>query len=390
MEIRLLLGEEKGIFASTIKNFYQQKTNPRNAEEGILQGKRSLDEYEEDQAFRMDFKDPVDFMQYLEEHIQDSFKKYKTHYNYIALVQRFPLESPKSGEFLKELKECHSVDEAEMQMIQKDKLYSFWNEIAQTRKSFKGTSALLDGKANIYKSNNLAYRGCRRALAYINSIFEIQELQGQQGFDICQFGQPLWIAYIVANKNVKGTISFTQSKLLGRMDPSVLVSNDNDMRKNHIKQRIVLLHFGCTAGLHLCLKMELPSQLARNHMATIVAINEDRIELLACYPFEPILSEVAIKILSVDNYRLKAIEILNSIIWKGCIMDAGDRGELEMRIVLLTVWMHTKPLDFYSRQINVLDFLQAFFPQSNINTCTMWEDFEIGFTYFIPIHINQI
>ncbi|CAJ0842277.1 3030_t:CDS:10, partial [Entrophospora sp. SA101] len=520
------------------------------AEEGILQRKRPLEEYEEeqrkrtkdhrwDQAFRMDFKDPVDFVQYLEEHIQDGFKKYKTHYNYIALVQSsgygktravgelskkgywiilfcfrgigssgFPLETPKSGEFLKELKECRSVDEAaniclywigaavqiiakekympeqlwEMQMIQKDKLYSFWNEIAQIRKSFKGStdevinntkklceeqlsgkvlclfdeaSALFDGNVNIDESSNLPYRGCRRALAYISSIFgimtdtnssvanlvpqakddkssriikdtnmslldpfihvattdifsksgslpqEIQELQGQQGFDICQFGRPLWIAYIVANKNVKGTILFAQSKLLGGMDPSVLISNDNDMGKNqifailisndndmgknHAKRKIVLSHFGCTAGLHLCPKMELPSQLAGNHMATIVAINEDRTELLACYPSEPILAEAAMKILSVDNYRIKAIEILNSIIWEGCIVDAGDRGELGMRIVLLTAWMHTKPLDFYSRRINVLDFLQALFPQSNINTCTMWEDYEVGFTHFIPI-----
>ena len=29
MEIRELLGEGKGVTASTIKNFYQQKTNPR-------------------------------------------------------------------------------------------------------------------------------------------------------------------------------------------------------------------------------------------------------------------------------------------------------------------------------------------------------------------------
>ena len=30
IEIRQLLGYEKGVAASTIKNFYQQKTNPRS------------------------------------------------------------------------------------------------------------------------------------------------------------------------------------------------------------------------------------------------------------------------------------------------------------------------------------------------------------------------
>ncbi|CAJ0761019.1 1129_t:CDS:2, partial [Entrophospora sp. SA101] len=332
------------------------------AEEGILQRKRPLEEYEEeqrkrtkdhrwDQAFRMDFKDPVDFVQYLEEHIQDGFKKYKTHYNYIALVQSsgygktravgelskkgywiilfcfrgigssgFPLETPKSGEFLKELKECRSVDEAaniclywigaavqiiakekympeqlwEMQMIQKDKLYSFWNEIAQIRKSFKGsTDEVINNTKKLCEEQLSGKVLCLfdEASALFDgnvNIDEIQELQGQQGFDICQFGRPLWIAYIVANKNVKGTILFAQSKLLGGMDPSVLISNDNDMGKNHAKRKIVLSHFGCTA-------------------------------------------------------------------------------------------------DFYSRRINVLDFLQALFPQSNINTCTMWEDYEVGFTHFIPI-----
>ncbi|CAJ0634439.1 7066_t:CDS:2 [Entrophospora sp. SA101] len=193
---------------------------------------------------------------------------------------------------------------------------------------------------------------------------EVDVLREMMGFDLCLYVRPLWMANLVATGDINETIS--------------LARNKTDW-----------VNFALS--LYLCPRAKLPSQLTCNHMATITYVNENRTEVLIYYPSEPILAEAALVTLQNDYYRKAAITVLNNTISIDGIVNSGDQGELGMRIILLTTWMHCikkrGSILFFSCRTPVKDFMEALFPRFGKikDHHDTWKDYEIGFTHFIQI-----
>ncbi|CAI2191180.1 12322_t:CDS:2, partial [Funneliformis geosporum] len=113
-------------------------------ENGAIKKLKENDIINWEKAFKMTFQDPGSYVGYLHEEIQFGIKNANAYYNYIALIQSsgygksravrelsklnywillfcfrsnessgFPLKTPKSNDFLKELHECENADDVE-------------------------------------------------------------------------------------------------------------------------------------------------------------------------------------------------------------------------------------------------------------------------------------
>ena len=88
-------------------------------------------------------------------------------------------------------------------------------------------------------------------------------------------------------------------------------------------------------GLDISPQSRFASELVASHMATCLAVSEDRERLIVVYPSEPLLSEAAFDLMSVST--LPQILTHFSILLKKGIVEPGPRGEIVGRIILVLV-----------------------------------------------------
>jgi hypothetical protein len=126
-------------------------------------------------------------------------------------------------------------------------------------------------------------------------------------------------------------------------------------------------------SVRLCLFVDpyssLASELMASHMADIVAISNDREQVIISYPSEPILAEAAANY--ATKFRLELIEKMVSLIHSGMVTN-GYRGELLGRYLLLDSWERAsmgREVTLAGNQVcfsvpmKVRDFLNSFSPK---------------------------
>ncbi|CAG8517317.1 1923_t:CDS:1 [Funneliformis mosseae] len=88
-------------------------------------------------------------------------------------------------------------------------------------------------------------------------------------------------------------------------------------------------------GLDMSPQSKFASELVASHMATCLAVSEDRERLIVVYPSEPLLSEAAFELMSAST--LSQILTQFNILLKKGIVEPGPRGEIVARIILVLV-----------------------------------------------------
>ncbi|CAG8586134.1 8124_t:CDS:1, partial [Paraglomus brasilianum] len=114
-------------------------------------------------------------------------------------------------------------------------------------------------------------------------------------------------------------------------------------------------------SLDISVQSQLTHLLVGSYMATSIAVSQDRENILVIYPSEPILSEAALKIIEVTDNQTFVLDRLEYSLKNG-LVEAGFRGELVARIILILGWQHMLSGDsLYTQEKSVRDFLNTLF-----------------------------
>lgn len=173
------------------------------------------------------------------------------------------------------------------------------------------------------------------------------------------FGRPLWASSICAGKTITEVIEFAKCKLLGGHQPTQRIEILFDKEEDRIAVSLALV--GCLVSLDISVQSQLTHLLVGSYMATCIAVSEDRENILVIYPSEPILSEAALRLIEVTENRTFVLDRLE-ISLKNGLVEAGFRGELVARIILILGWQHMLSGDtLYTQEKSVRDFLNTLF-----------------------------
>ncbi|KAG9292765.1 hypothetical protein G9A89_001295, partial [Geosiphon pyriformis] len=213
--------------------------------------------------------------------------------------------------------------------------------------------------------------------------------ENSSGHDIIWFGRPLWGSrwqsaetWELDMDKFRNIIQLAKFKLLGGM---------NDWKQNaEIRRKAALTVIACITTLYISPVSSVAPDLIKSHMATLIAIDDDRKNHLITYPSEPVLAEAALEVLSENG--LVVLEELDAVNKFSGIFDAGIQGELVVRLLFLSAWRRLicsernddKKVSFSVRR-PVLNFLQELFEWDLPNKFSYLKDFEVGFTHFIGL-----
>ncbi|CAG8465118.1 178_t:CDS:10 [Funneliformis mosseae] len=209
----------------------------------------------------------------------------------------------------------------------------------------------------------------------LRNVNGIPQIEHSEGYDIIRFGRPLWSSYWLAapddTDKFDSAVRLAIHKLLGG------ASAWSQIEDYRLKR---------TAALALR-----ASDLVKAHMGTLVAIDKERKRLLVTYPFEPVLSEAALEVLSEENSEVEILRELDGAFQSGGILEAGCQGELVARLLVLSAWRrlicHKRcevRVSFSIRQ-PVLDFLDELIVKFPRKKCLQLDGFRIGFSHFISL-----
>jgi hypothetical protein len=155
--------------------------------------------------------------------------------------------------------------------------------------------------------------------------------------NIIRFGRPLWGSLWVANAhsknhdNFRNIVDLAKFKLLGG------VATWHKLEQGE-KRAAAIAVIASTAVLYVSPVSSVAVELVKTHMATLIAIDESRKFHIITYPSEPLLSEAALELMSVESAWLEMLQELDLAFRSGGILDAGSQGELAVRLMLLDAW----------------------------------------------------
>ncbi|CAG8525013.1 6015_t:CDS:10 [Ambispora gerdemannii] len=205
----------------------------------------------------------------------------------------------------------------------------------------------------------------------LRNVNRIPQIEHVSGYDIIRFGRPLWSSYWLAafeDTYKFGTVvQLAIHKLLGGASAWSQIKIDN------IKRTAALTLIGCTADLSVSPTSSEASDLVKAHMGTLVAIDKERKRHLVTYPSEPVLSEAALEVLSMENSELEVLRELDETFNFGGILEVGCQGELVKRVS-------------FSVRRPVLDFLDELIVNFPREKFSQLEGFRIGFSHFISLN----
>ncbi|CAJ0637020.1 7278_t:CDS:2, partial [Entrophospora sp. SA101] len=175
------------------------------------------------------------------------------------------------------------------------------------------------------------------------------------------FGRPLWGAYLKSKMDVKDLIMIAQQKLLG--------GNKIETWQNRIYPTADLAVLSSRLSLSISPQSKIASELVAGHMALCSYVSPDRQRLYIGYSSEPILAEASAILMSdIKNYSHLLKTLCNSV--EDGIVDAGFRGELVAKLLLLRAWdkccnLQIEPMTKYAIPITVKDFLLSLLGEKN-------------------------
>ena len=217
-------------------------------------------------------------------------------------------------------------------------------------------------------------------------------------YDIVWFGRPLW------GSQWLGQIGQTAETDQGRFDGILHLAKSkltggapkwSEIQEDTIKQRVALALLACTAALYISPMSSVAPELVKSHMATLVAVDDERKRYLITYPSEPLLSEASMELLSEKGVEIVVLKELDAVCKSGGILDAGDQGELAVKLLLLGAWRrlicskrHTNKGVLFSARQPVMAFLHELLNPDGLSSVKLpnIDEFDIGFTHFISIN----
>lgn len=170
---------------------------------------------------------------------------------------------------------------------------------------------------------------------------KIPQESAASGHDIVRFGRPLWGSYWESLEQSDKTKfedigSLARFKLLGgSVNEWVEFKKTAD---DQLRRTASLAIVASIASLYVSPVSSEASYLVKSHMATLIAIDEERRRHLIKYPSEPVLSEAAMELLSEDGAEHDILTELDGAFQSGGIVNGGNQGELVMRLLLLSAW----------------------------------------------------
>ena len=183
--------------------------------------------------------------------------------------------------------------------------------------------------------------------AFQSSLLELQKMT--KSFLITQFrkGRPLWFTTLEVNSfNIRALVKFAKIKLLCKLPDKngVFISTE-------LKEAEALAVMDCRMCLTVDSFSRSASDMVTSHMAECIGITSDREQIHTAYPPEPILAGIYLLNTFPENFVIileaaaqllrnrhtEYLRHLNTLIKTG-IVDAGFRGELVARFLLLEAW----------------------------------------------------
>ncbi|CAG8805753.1 15781_t:CDS:2, partial [Gigaspora margarita] len=194
-------------------------------------------------------------------------------------------------------------------------------------------------------------------------VMTLKESEDPQHF--FQYGRPLWGALLSPPNETKGMkpehiVELAMDKLIGGENFSIW--------RKKIQNKIGILETLAILGPRLCIEIvpqsRVASSLVANNLRLCINILEDREYVVTSMPTEPLLAEASARIMN-DPY-ISPIELINqlsSALKKG-IVEAGYRGELTARLLLLNAWdrcIKKKSIDDRKKDFNDTNASENYF-----------------------------
>ena len=195
----------------------------------------------------------------------------------------------------------------------------------------------------------------------------LEESEDPQHF--FRYGRPLWGALLSPSSEAEGfkperVIELAIDKLIG--GKSFIHWKKESQNKISIIETLAI--FGPRLCIDIVPQSRHASQLIAGYMHLCLNISEDRECVITSMPTEPVLAEASARIMNDPNVRFtELINQLSSAHKKG-VVEAGYRGELTARLLLLKAWdnciqkKHPGSRDVgndYSRFVTINEFLKS-------------------------------
>ncbi|CAG8498236.1 4132_t:CDS:1 [Funneliformis caledonium] len=171
----------------------------------------------------------------------------------------------------------------------------------------------------------------------MNTIFKkvrtLKEFEDPHHF--FQYGRPLWDALL----SFSGTEGFKPERIIELAMNKLIGGKSFILWKKETQNKITVVETLAIFGPHLCIDIVLQSRYASHliasYMHLCLDISENRECIIISMPTEPVLAEAAAQIMNDPNVNLtELINQLSSALKKG-VVEAGYRGELAARLLLL-------------------------------------------------------
>ena len=221
-----------------------------------------------------------------------------------------------------------------------------------------------------------------------------------------QYGRPLWGALL----SPSGTEGFKPERIIELAMDKLIGGKSFILWKKEAQNRITIMETLAIFGPRLCIDIvpqsRYASHLIASYMHLCLDISEDRECIITSMPSEPVLAEAAARIMNDSNVNLtELINQLSSALKKG-VVEAGYRGELAARLLLLKAWddcnkkKHPNGTDVgndYSHFVTMNEFLKSLLTDNVYRrienhleeqvkfTGTKFGEAYIKFTHFINI-----
>ncbi|CAG8841880.1 12447_t:CDS:2, partial [Gigaspora margarita] len=166
-------------------------------------------------------------------------------------------------------------------------------------------------------------------------VMTLKESEDPQHF--FQYGRPLWGALLMPSSDTKGMkseriIELAMDKLIGGQFFSFW------KKKVHIGILDTLAILGPRLCIEIAPQSSYAPDLIANNMRLCISVLEDRKYVVTSMSTEPVLAEASARIMNDSDISLtKLINQLSEALKKG-VVEAGYRGELTARLLLLNAW----------------------------------------------------
>ncbi|KAG9301730.1 hypothetical protein G9A89_003275 [Geosiphon pyriformis] len=178
-------------------------------------------------------------------------------------------------------------------------------------------------------------------------------------------GRALWTALLKSGLSIGRAVETAKRKLLGGTVTTNLQSILSTAKTVDEQLAMAIAIMSVLISVDISPQPHLSHLLVSSHMATCISIKEDRSQMLVMYPSEPILAEAAFRLIDSDATLVKVLQLFATS-FQCEFVDAGYRGELVARLILIIAWRKCVQKSWgkdrlYTRELSLKEFLSALF-----------------------------